>query len=302
MSSSGRLVIIYRIHLLMVVCAALVATSFTVGAAITETLDPAVLTFIRFVIAALCFAPLVRYRYGATFSFSLFWRSGVISCSLVIFFWCMFLSLRYTTALNTSVIFTLVPSFSGIYAFFLLKEKLTKAQLIALACGMIGAVWVIFRGNMTTFLEMNWNRGDLIFLAGGFAMGFYTPLIRLFHRDEPMAVMTFWVLFTGALWLFLFSGNRLLTMDWSVVPLKGWAGVVYLAIFTTVITFFLTQYAVPFIGPTRVMAYSYLYPGFVLLLDLVLGHPLPSVRVLPGIVVVLFAMGVIQFSEKEPGP
>ncbi|WP_457577367.1 DMT family transporter [Desulfomarina sp.] len=301
MFSSGRMAGHCRIHLLMVFCAALVSTSFTVGAAITETLDPAVLTFIRFVIAALCFGPLVRFRYGATFSLSLFWRCGVISCSLVVFFWCMFLSLRYTTALNTSVIFTLVPSFSGIYAFFLLHEKLTKAQLIALACGMIGAVWVIFRGNITALLEMNWNRGDLIFLAGGFAMGLYTPLIRLLHRDEPMAVMTFWVLVTGALWLFLFSGGQLLTMDWSGVPLEGWIGVVYLAVFTTVITFFLTQYAVPHLGPTRVMAYSYLYPGLVLLLDLVLGHPLPSARVLPGIVVVLSAMGVIQFSEKKSG-
>jgi len=83
-------------------------------------------------------------------------------------------------------------------------------------------------------------------------------------------------------------------MDWSVVPLKGWAGVVYLAIFTTVITFFLTQYAVPFIGPTRVMAYSYLYPPLILLVDWALGHRLPPARTLPGIVLIGLTMIIVQ--------
>jgi hypothetical protein len=42
------------------------------------------------------------------------------------------------------------------------------------------------------------------------------------------------------------------------------------------------------------MAYSYLYPGFVLILDLLLGHGLPPLRVIPGILVVLCAMFILQ--------
>jgi len=80
--------------------------------------------------------------------------------------------------------------------------------------------------------------------------------------------------------------------------LTVWLGIAYLALFTTVITFFLTQYAVPYIGPTKVMAYSYLYPGLVLLIDLVLGHGWPSGSVIPGILMVLAAMPVIQRSAN----
>jgi len=208
----------------------------------------------------------------------------------------MFLSLRSTTALNTSVIFTLVPSFAGFYAMFLVKERLTLSKLIALFCGIVGAVWVIFRGDLSLLVSMEWNQGDVIFLAGCFAMGLYTPLVRLLHRGEPMVVMTFWILVSGSLLLFILAGPELGRVDWSGVPVSVWAGVTYLAVFTTVISFFLTQYSIPHIGPTRVMAYSYLYPALVLMIDIILGHGWPGPKVLPGILIVLMAMLVIQYS------
>ncbi len=295
---AGQLRPYWFIHLLMVVCATLVSTSFTVGAAIAAGLDPAALTLVRFLLASLILWPYVGSRTGLLASWSIIWRCGIISASLVVFFWCMFLSLRYTSALNTSVIFTLVPSISGIYAVLLVKERLKKEQLLALGLGMIGAVWVIFRGDFGQFTAMAWNKGDLIFLAGCLAMGLYTPLIKLFYRGEPMVVITFWILVTGSVWLLLISGYRLFTLDWRAVSLTVWLGIAYLALFTTVITFFLTQYAVPYIGPTKVMAYSYLYPGLVLLIDLVLGHGWPSGSVIPGILMVLAAMPVIQRSAN----
>lgn len=282
------------IHLLMVIAAILVSTSFTVGAAITAELDPVVLTFVRFSLAACIFGPWVYFNYGFGFSISLFCRCALISGCLVIFFCCMFLSLRYTSALNTSVIFALVPSISGIFALFFVGERLRKEQLLALACGVIGVVWVIFRGDLSLFFAMEWNKGDLIFLGGCFAMGLYTPLVKLLHRGESMAIMTFWVLATGSLWLLLFAGANLVAVDWGAVPEFAWIGIAYLAVFTTIITFFLTQFAVPYLGPTKVTSYSYLYPGFVLVIDLLLGHGLPPLRVIPGILVVLAAMVVLQ--------
>jgi drug/metabolite transporter (DMT)-like permease len=291
-----------RIHLLMGGCAFLVSTSFIVGKAITQGLDPAVLTLVRFLLATVFLFPYVYKFHGLQFSWSIVGRCSVISLSLVAFFYSMFLSLRYTSALNTSVIFTLVPSISGIYAMVLVRERLTRAKMIALFCGMVGAVWVIFRGDLSQLIAMQWNRGDVIFLAGCFAMGLYTPLVRLFTRSESMVVMTFWILVTGSVWLFLLSGQRLAAVEWQSVPPEIWLGVCYLAMFTTVITFFLTQYSISYLGPTRVMSYSYLYPSLVLLLDIFMGKGLPEIKVVPGVLVVLAAMFVIQSSAKNPSP
>lgn len=284
------------VHLLMVFCAFLVSTSFTVGKAIADGLDPVLLTLVRFAMATCILTPYVAYYHTLRCSLSLFLRCSVISLSLVLFFWCMFLSLRYTTALNTSIIFTLVPSIAGFYAMLLVNERLTVGKIIALCCGMVGALWVIFRGDPAMLAEMAWNKGDLIFLAGCFAMGLYTPLVRFLHRGEPMVVVTLYVLVSGTVWLLLLAGNSIFTVDWIEVQPKVWAGVLYLAFFTTVISFFLTQYSIPHLGPTRVMAYSYLYPALVLGLDLTFGNEWPGGRVLPGIIVVLLAMVVIQRS------
>ncbi len=291
-----------RIHLLMGGCAFLVSTSFIVGKAITAGLDPAVLTLVRFVLATAFLFPYVQKNHGLQFSWSMVGRCGIISLSLVAFFYSMFLSLRYTSALNTSVIFTLVPSISGVYAMILVKERLTRAKMIALFCGMVGAVWVISRGDLGQLIAMQWNRGDVIFLAGCFAMGLYTPLVRLFTRSESMVVMTFWILVTGSVWLLLLSGQHLAAVEWQMVPVEIWLGVCYLAMFTTVITFFLTQYSIAYLGPTQVMSYSYLYPSLVLLLDIFMGNGLPELKVVPGVLVVLAAMFVIQWTAKKGGP
>ncbi|NNK94374.1 MAG: DMT family transporter, partial [Desulfobacterales bacterium] len=249
-----------KIHLLMLVCATLVSTSFIVGKIIAATLDPAALTLVRFIIAALILLPIIARRHGVQTTRKALLRYGLISGSLVIFFWCMFLSLRYTSALNTSVLFTLVPGLSGMYAALIVKERLGRARLLALSIGLVGAIWVIFRGDLQELLSLSWNRGDSIFFAGCLAMGLYTPLVKMLHRGEPMEVMTFWVLVTGIVWLLPIGGFALTQVTWSGVPASTWAWVVYLAVFSTVVSFYITQFAIPIIGPTRTMAYSYLYP------------------------------------------
>lgn len=269
------------------------------GAAISKALDPAALTLIRFALASLLFAPLVWYRCGLAVSVSAFLRYALISAVLVIFFWCMFLSLRYTTALNTSAIFTLVPSFSGIYAIFLNRERLGSRRLTALFLGVSGALWIIFDGDFGLFRNLAWNKGDLIFLAGCLVMGLYTPLVQKLHRGEPMVQMAFWVTLSGTLWLLLPGGAALMDLALSDIPLKVWGGVVYLAVFSTIITFYLTQYCTLFIGPTRTMAYSYLYPGMVVLIELIFEGVWPGAQILPGVLIVLAAMFVVQSMTKE---
>lgn len=284
-----------RIHVLMVVCATLVSTSFVVGEHIAKDLDPAVLTLVRFVLAASFLFPVIALR--ASFQVRALWRYALISGSLVIFFWCMFLSLRYTTALNTSVLFTTVPAISALYSAVLVRERLSRIRIAALMFGLFGALWVIFRGERSLLLELAWNRGDVIFFIGCLAMGMYTPLVRLLYHGERMEVMTFWILITGSLWLLPLSGFQLTRIDLALVPVSVWWWIGYLSFFTTLVSFYLTQYAIPFIGPTRVMAYSYLYPGLVLLIEIILGRGLPELKVLPGIAIILIAMFFLQFYD-----
>lgn len=292
---------LWLVHSFMLFAAIIVSGSFTVGEAITHGLDPAVLLLIRYVVAVFCLAPFILWRYSH-FRPSLKQLGGysLVSASTVGFFWCMFESLRYTTAINTSIIFTLVPGISGIYSALFLHERLGRQRLIALFCGMVGALWVIFQGDMARLLAMDVNHGDLLFLAGCFLMAAYTPLVKTFHRQESMVVMTFWVLVTGLGWLLFLSVPRLAAVQWQEVSTKVWAGIIYLSVFSTIITFYLSHLATLYIGPTRVMAYSYFYPAFVLLINWFLGKGLPPAIILPGVIVVSLATIVLQNGPKIP--
>ena len=53
-----------RIHLLLLFSTTLVSTSFIVAELITDTLDPIVLTLVRFILAGLFLLPVISIRHG----------------------------------------------------------------------------------------------------------------------------------------------------------------------------------------------------------------------------------------------
>jgi len=225
-------------------------------------------------------------------------RYATISALLVVFFAGMFEALRYTSPLNTATLFTLTPMISAGAAAILLGEMPSRRTMVALGLGVAGAVWVIFRGDFSSLGAMAFNKGDGIFLAGTVAMGFYGSLVKVLHRGEPMARMTFWVLVTGTAWLFVLSLPRLGDVSWAAVPSITYIGVIYLAGFTAV-TFFIFQWSTLVIGPTKVMSYTYLHPALVLLIGLGLGDDAPSLLTYPGFLLVVGATFVLQRAPRK---
>lgn len=281
----------------------LVSTSFIVSASIATAMDSVVLTLLRFALGAILFAPLVTFTVGLAMpSFKDLARYATISAALVGFFWGMFEALRYTSALNTATIFTLTPTISALLAAVILKERLGKRAFIALGLGMVGAVWVIFRGNFVDLgaLELNW--GDAIFLAATFSMSLYGPLIKHLHRGEPMPRMTFWILVTGSFWLLILAAPRLGSVDWVAVPMDVYLSVLYLSFFTTVITFFIFQWSALIVGPTKVMAFTYLNPVFVLAIGLLLGSDAPPYMTYPGLLLAIGATLVFLRTPQKMAP
>ena len=290
------------VHAAAFVAMVLISFSYPVGEAIANELDTGVLLFLRFAPAIAIFGPLVAWRHGLSWPG---WRAlagyTAISIALVTFFWCMFFGLRTTSALNTAAISTLIPGFTAIGGVILVGERLGRHRLAALGIGLVGALWVVFRGDWDRFLGLDLNTGDLIVFAGCVVMGFYSPLVKRFHRGEPVIVMTFWVVTLNALWCLVIANSALWTMAWEDVPLFAYGGVAYVAIGSTVIAFFLIQWSTIRIGPTRVQTYSYLLPVFVLAIDWALGKGLPAPIAIPGVLIVLAASLVIQRGEIFTG-
>ncbi|MEE8172694.1 MAG: DMT family transporter [Alphaproteobacteria bacterium] len=294
---------VMAVHAVTLLANLMVSTSFPVGKEIAHALEPGVLMLLRFALAALLMGVYVYFRHGLAWpGWGAIWRYAVIALTVVIFFWCMFEALRYTSALNTSALFTTVPVLSAIFAFFIAGERLGRYRFAALALGLVGALWIIFRGDPERLVALDVNKGDWIFLAGCAAFGFYGVFIKRFHKGEPTAVVTFWILLFSAIFYLAVAGKDLAASPWAETALAVYGWIVYLAVVSTVISFFMFQFATPRIGPTRVLAYSYFIPAFVLLVDWAIGRGLPALMTLPGIAIVLVASLVIQRGVIEIGP
>ncbi len=289
-------------HVLALLAMVIIATTFPIGDEIADAFDPGVLMFLRFGLGALLFVPVVALRG----SFAWPTRRALagytaIAASLVGYFWCMFEALRYTDALNTAALSTIIPSFTALVGAFLVRERLGWHRLAALGLGLVGALWVIFRGDPARLVALELSRGDLIFFAGCIAMGFYGPFVQRFHRGEPIVVMTFWVLVCCAVLLLLISNVKLWSADWAGASLGVYGGIAWFAVGPTIITFFLIQATTLKIGATRVQAYTYVIPAFVLLMDWAMGRGLPTLMTLPGIAIVLLASLAIQRGAIKKG-
>lgn len=277
----------------------LIATSFPVGEAISPGLDPFVLTFLRFALAAVVIGLFVGWRYGIAWpGWHGLGRYGLISLAMSGFFVTMFEALRYTTALNTGTLFVLTPAITAFYCIFLFGEWPRGRTLLALAFGFVGAVWVIFRGDPARLLALEVNYGDGMFLLGCFMVSFYAPLVRKLHRGEPAPVIAFWTLSFASLWVLLATNTRLLHVDWAAIAPEIYVGIVYLAIVSTVISTTLYQAAALIIGPNRLAAYVYLNPALVVVMDWAIGKGLPPLMTLPGVIIVLAATVVLQLRQS----
>ena len=283
------------VHSLLLFMVILVSGSFPVAALITNALPPELMMFLRFFGAAVLFSPFVFIKHG----FALPARKtllgyALLSIPLVVFFWCMFESLRYTSAINTGALYTTVPAITAVFAYIINQEKTRWRRALGLSLGTFGALWIVFRGDLQALVNLNFNDGDLIFLTGCLFMGIYSPLIKKLYAGEPMALMTFWVILIGALWLLLISLNDLETVVWRQVGSEVYLGLLYLAVFTTLGTFFILQLATVKLGPTKVAAYGFLTPVFVIVLSILLGMEFFQWALVPGIFMVLLSMILVQ--------
>lgn len=284
-------------HLLMVFAVALAAGSFPIGALITHELPPAVLMFFRFFVAALCFAPYVIYKQGWSLpSYGRLWVYAFLSLPPVIFFWCMFESLRYTSALNTGALYSLVPAITALYAWIINKEDVTALRVIGLLLGILGALWIVFRGDAHKLISLSFNYGDVIFIIGCLFTSLQSPLVKRFYQQEPMSVMTFWMLLFGAAWLLLLSIPYFEQVSWENISNNVYAGIVYMAVFSTLLTFLIRQMVVVEIGATRVSIYGLLAPVFVIIMSLILGLNDFDNSAVFGVLLIILSITIVQKS------
>lgn len=278
-------------HLAMLLFSALVAGSFSLGALIARDISPIALSALRFGAGALMVGAVLAARGGLRpLLLKAPWRFLLLGGIFSGYFVLMFEGLKTAAPVPMAAVFTLTPVMAAGFGWLLLRQITTRWTALALLVAAVGALWVIFRADFNALLGFNLGRGEAIFFIGCVLHALYVPLLRRLNRGESALASTFGVLLAGALILSLAGWGDIRATNWVALPGLFWLVLGYLMVFATATTFTLVQFASMRLPASKVMAYTYLTPSWVILWELALGRAAPPLLVLGGIGLTLLAL------------
>jgi drug/metabolite transporter (DMT)-like permease len=234
----------------------------------------------------------LRYTVVLVVFFALlFWREGSVGIPLswvgtlallgflsVTLYQAFFLfSVHYAAAGDDSLVIGLSPIMVAVLASFIVKESLGWQKVVGLFLGLVGVVLI---SQLSPNVDVpNRALGMSLVVGGVLVYALYTVYLRKFitihngdggRKPSSLAIIT-WVSFFG--WIFLVPFS-LLERPWTYSwPIDAWIGILYLALFSTVVGYLFFVQGVAAIGASRAVIFSNLVPVFgVLSSAMILGE------------------------------
>lgn len=198
-----------------------------------------------------------------------------------------FLSLKYTTATNSSLIGATNPIVTTILACIFLKEKITYKSIIGILISLFGVMLIATGGDMGVLLSLKFNTGDILMIIAVFCWAIYGILSKKALETYSPIKITSYAFLTCVILLIPFV---IYEKPWVYLPnvsINGWTSVVYMAIFPSVFGYLIQQMSNKKIGPTKTSLYINLVPVFSMILALfILGESISLVKIIAGLLII----------------
>jgi drug/metabolite transporter (DMT)-like permease len=163
--------------------------------------------------------------------------------------------LSRTSVAHSAIMIGLTPLMVLLIAAARRQERLTAKKLMGMALALTGVAALNQGGSGTATLT-----GDLLILLAGFTFAIFTVVGKAITvRHDSITVNTF-AYIGGA--LTLAPATLWLTLtDWPAHTTgPGWAAVIYMALFPSLICYLIYYYALTYIPASRLSALAYLQP------------------------------------------
>jgi drug/metabolite transporter (DMT)-like permease len=273
--------------------------SFIASKIALPEIPPMTLTFYRFLIATAVIFPYMwvkdEQKIPLKEDVPLLFGLGLLGISG--FFACMFTSLLYTSAANSSTINALNPLASTIIAAYLTDEKLTKRKIALILFAFSGILLTVTGGDINVILGMRFNKGDIIMFVAmiSFAVyGIYSK--KATDKYSPLLVTAYAFLFgwLQTIPLMLREGVWMNALNYSA---KAWASVLFMALGASVISYQIQQVSIKRIGVNKTSLFINLVPIFATIFaHFILGDPITTVNILA---ILIIASAVFLNTRNE---
>jgi drug/metabolite transporter (DMT)-like permease len=291
-------------HAGMLLWSLLIAVSFSAAAQVSQAIDPILLTGLRLLFCALVFLPLLLIKGDSPMTVRGLLSHAVLGMLLAIYFGSLFEALRYTSAVNTGTMFTLVPLLTLGFEAVMLPDSQMRQRLPPMLMAAAGAVLLVMKGAAPGELPSLYALS--VFGMGCLAMALYSPLsqrlrAKNFKGRGPVG-MTFWNMLFGALFLLLLCGFSGGWRSVSLLTMSDFYWLMYLALFSTLATFWLLHRAIGVIAPSSVISYIYLSTLFITLFQWLWWRQSPLPVEVFGALLIVAGMLALLISSRRMLP
>jgi drug/metabolite transporter (DMT)-like permease len=257
---------------ILIIVACLWAGNAIAGKFAVGHVSPMMLTLMRWLFATIFLAPFaisdVRRQWSVVRAhLPMLFMLGALGFTgfNALFYW----ALNYTSAINVTIEQSAMPLVVFLGNFILFKLIPSRLQLLGFTLTLCGVVITICHGNLASLLQLDFNRGDALMILATLLYGGYTVALKYkppLHWRAMMLVLAVSALLTAiplALQEYR-SGNMLLPDS------RGFAVILYIAIFPSLIAQSLYMRGVEMIGGNRANLFINLVPVFGSVLAVVL--------------------------------
>jgi drug/metabolite transporter (DMT)-like permease len=286
-------------YLLLSITALCWAGNAIVGRLAAGHIPPVTLSFLRWSFAFLIvlpFAwnrlvrdwPVIRAKLGVMVVISL---TG-ISAFNTLQYW----ALEHTQALNTLLLQSAGPLVVAMWSLILLGVRLTLAQAIGVLLSLTGVLVILLHGDLTTLSNIQFNEGDLIFLAAMVVFGLYSVLTLKRPEIHGLSFVAF-TFGCGAACLIPLLIWELFTRPVMALDARNIASLFYVAVFPSTLAYLCFNRGVLLIGANRAAPFFHVVPVFGSLMAIVFLGERPQLFHIIGFALVL--TGVFVASRKQ---
>jgi drug/metabolite transporter (DMT)-like permease len=286
-------------YLLLCITALCWAGNAIVGRLAAGHIPPVTLSFLRWGIAFLLILPFAwkhLVRDWAAIRGKLGLMILVSITGIGVFNTLQYWSLEYTTALNTLLLQSAGPLIVAVWSLILLRVRLTLAQAIGVFVSLSGVLVILMQGDVTALKNIQFNKGDLIFMVAMTIFALYSVLTlkRPAIHGLSFAAFTF-----GASTIFLIPLLvwELLARPVMAVNAQNLLTLFYVSVFPSIVAYLCFNRGVQLIGANRAAPFFHVVPVFGSVMAIAFLGEQPKLFHLLGFALVL--TGVYIASRKQ---
>jgi drug/metabolite transporter (DMT)-like permease len=172
-----------------------------------------------------------------------------------------YVGLQYTTALNVSVLNSLVPVLILVAGGILFRDRVTAVQIGGIATSLTGVLVIVAHGSVDTLKLLSFNWGDLIILFNMIVFAVYAACPRLRPQIHWLSFMFVFAAVSALTTMPFFAAEALSGTTFHATALTA-AAILYVSIFPSVLAFAAWNRVVELIGALRSGPYVHLLPVY----------------------------------------